>query len=118
MDTDQPDQWIADGLHALALSRRSDLASQCKSDAFCREGRYISFWRKHGVVAYSLQGPVAVLPTEYQASAVDFQGMWTEAGTVENIEQAYDLLVSWIFENKEVVELPARAVRRNGISGV
>jgi len=44
--------------------------------------------------------------------------MWTEAGTVESIEQAFELLVYWIFEGKEVDELPPRAVRRNGISGV
>lgn len=118
MVSEQPDQWIADGLHALAFSHRNDLASQCKSDAFCRGGRHLSFWRKEGVIAYSLQGPIAVLPVEYRASASDFRGMWTEAGTVENIEQAYELLISWIFEGKDVDELPARAVRRNGISGV
>ena len=93
MASDQPDQWIADGLHALALARRSELASQCKSDAFGREGRHLSFWRTGGAVAYSLQGPIAVLPAEYRDSAADFRGMWTEAGTVENIEQAFELLV-------------------------
>jgi hypothetical protein len=44
--------------------------------------------------------------------------MWTEAGTVDDYVQAFELLNSWLVERKEVDDLPKRTIRRNGISGV
>jgi hypothetical protein len=110
-------EGIAEELLTLAKERVVDLAPYCHKHTFGRDGRYLVFWRQGGVISYRLQGPIVELPTEYRDSATAFQGMWTEAGMVETVEQAYGLLMAWIIEVKEVDDLPKRSVRRNGISG-
>jgi hypothetical protein len=56
-----------------------------------------------------------VLPTKLKDSASAFHGIWTEAGTFENVEQAFEFLKSWLIERKEGDDLPDRSVRRYGI---
>jgi hypothetical protein len=62
-----------------------------------------------------MQGPIAVLPNKLKASAGAFLGVWTEAGTIENMRQAFELVRAWLLEWKEVDDLPSRSVRRYGI---
>jgi hypothetical protein len=41
--------------------------------------------------------------------------MWDEAGTLADLEQAFELLKAWLIDRKEVDELPQRSMRREGI---
>jgi hypothetical protein len=91
------------------------LSSTCYDFAFLNEGRFISLWRKDGKVHYNMQGPIDILPERYKASASAFHGMWHEAGTVADLEQAFEFLKAWLIERKEVDLLPERYVRREGI---
>src|SRR5262249_37886853 len=79
-------------LVAFAEQRGFDLSSSCHDWAFLDDGRFISIWRNEGTVHYNLQGRIDALPERYKASAGSFRGMWHEAGTVPDVEQAFELL--------------------------
>jgi hypothetical protein len=85
--------------------------------AFIHAGRYVAFWRKtkDGVIYYSAQGPIEVLPEEFKMSASAFRGMWHEAGFLGDLERAFAFLRAWILDGKEVDELPERGRTRYGI---
>ena len=105
----------AQELVAFAKQRGADLSSTCHDFAFFNEGRFILLWRKQGKVHYNMQGSIDVLPATYKASASAFRGMWHEAGTLADLEQAFELLKAWLIDRKEVDELPQRSMRREGI---
>jgi hypothetical protein len=102
-------------LVVLARQRGIDLDATRHDFAFFNAGRLIMLWRKEGKVHYNLQGPVRKLPERYRASAHAFHGMWTEAGTLTNLEEALEFLKAWLVDRKEVDDLPRRLVRREGI---
>jgi hypothetical protein len=102
-------------LVAFAKQRGVDLSSISHDWAFLGNGRFISLWRKEGKIHYNMQGPVRRLPERYKASASAFHGMWTEAGTVTDLEEAFEFLKAWLIDRKEVDDLPQRYVRREGI---
>ena len=106
---------MARELISLAQQQEVDLASMYNSGTFLHDGRIIWFWRKNDVIHYSLQGPVRMLPERYKASASAFQGIWTEAGTLTDLEEAFEFLKAWLIDRKEVDDLPQRYVRREGI---
>jgi hypothetical protein len=106
---------MARELISLAQQQGIDLASLYNSGTFFHDGRIIWFWRKSDTIHYSLQGPVGVLPQRYKASASAFHGMWDEAGTVTDLEEAFEFLKAWLIDRKEVDDLPQRYVRREGI---
>ena len=105
----------AQELVAFAKQRGVDLSSTCYDWAFLSQGRFISLWRKEDRVHYNLQGPIDALPERYKASARAFRGMWHEAGTLLDLEQAFELLKAWLVDIKEVDHLPQRYMRREGI---
>ena len=105
----------AQELVALAKQRGADLSSTCHDFAFFKEGRFILLWRNQGKVHYNMQGSIDALPARYKASARAFRGMWHEAGTLADLEQAFELLKAWLIDRKEVDELPQRSMRREGI---
>ena len=94
---------------------------------FLKGRRWIDVWRKDslpgtgpahqplGTLNYNMQGAIAVLPSILKGSASAFQGMWSEAGTFENLEQAFELVKAWLVDWKEVDDLPSRSARRYGI---
>ena len=102
-------------LVAFAKQRGIDLGSIWHDFAFFNDGRFILLWRKESKVHYNMQGPVRTLPERYKASASAFHGMWTEAGTVTDLEEAFEFLKAWLIDRKEVDDLPQRYVRREGI---
>ena len=108
-------QATAQELISLAAQQGVDLVPLYDSGTFLHDDRIIWFWRKSGVVHYSLQGKVEVLPLKYQASADAFRGMWDEAGTVADLEEAFEFLKAWLIDRKEVDDLPYRYVRREAI---
>ena len=105
----------AQELVAFAKQRGVDLSSTCHELAFLNEGRFISLWRKEGRVHYNMQGPIDDLPERYKASASAFRGMWHEAGSLPDLQEAFEFLKAWLLDKKEVDALPARYVRREGI---
>jgi hypothetical protein len=102
-------------LVAFAKQRAVDLSPTCYDWAFLNDGRFISLWRSEGKVYYNMQGPIKSLPERYKASASAFRGMWHEAGTLVDLEQAFELLKAWLIDMKGVDDLPKRSMRREGI---
>ena len=115
-------------LVSYGRGRGIDVESYLKESGFQKGERWILFWRKlnslacsgpaderEGTLHYNMQGAVAMVPNAFKQSAGSFRGSWTEAGTLENIEQAFELASAWLLDAKEVDELPGRHVRRSGI---
>jgi hypothetical protein len=105
------------------------LRNDSNDSMFEKNQRSVFFWRKldrlpcsgrpdekEGTLRYNMQGAIAVLPDAYNQSASAFQGGWTEAGALEGIEQAFDLVKAWLLDGKEVDELPQRLARRAGLA--
>jgi hypothetical protein len=120
-------QATAQELVAFAQQHGIDLEPFCIKGNFQKDQRWIFLWRKdelpysgpanekEGTLHYNMQGAIAVVPSKLKESASAFRGAWTEAGTIENIEQAFALLKAWLLDQKEIDELPSRSVRRYGI---
>jgi hypothetical protein len=117
----------AEELLCFAQQEGIDLRPHWIEGNFQKDRRWIFLWRKDetpssgpanvkkGTLQYNMQGARAVLPDRLKDSASAFRGMWTEAGTLENIEQAYELVKAWLIDGKEVDYLPQRQFRRYGI---
>jgi hypothetical protein len=117
----------AQELVSFARQQGTDLEPLRKDFTFQQDRRWIDVWRKDalpgtgpaneplGTLHYSMQGTVSVLPSLLNGSAAAFQGAWNEAGTFENMEQAFALVKAWLLDWKEVDDLPSRCVRRYGI---
>jgi hypothetical protein len=102
-------------LLSLAGQHEFDLAPMYGSGTFLRDARIIWFWRKNGIIHYSLQGKVEVLPRAFQASADAFHDMWHEVGILADLQAAFELLKEWLIDKKEVDDLPLRSVKSQGI---
>jgi hypothetical protein len=117
----------AQELASFAQRQQTDLEPFRKDFTFQKDRRWIDVWRKDslpgtgpaeealGTLHYSMQGPISRLPSRLKGSADAFQGSWSEAGTFENMEQAFELVKAWLLDWKEVDDLPSRSVRRYGI---
>jgi uncharacterized protein YodC (DUF2158 family) len=117
IDVIETGEMAALELIAFAQQKGVDLMSICHSSSFLHEERYISFWRKTrvGVIYYSTQGSIKLLPEEFRESASAFYGMWHEAGYFDNLEQTFAFFKAWILDHQEVDELPKRCRSRYGI---
>jgi hypothetical protein len=118
LEMNDPESQVATAQELLVFAKQCgvDLSSTCYDWAFLNEGRFIVLWRKEGKVHYNMQGSIDALPQRYKASAGAFRGMWHEAGTLPDLEQAFAFLKAWLIDRKEVDDLPQRYVRREGIS--
>ena len=117
----------AQELVSFARPRGIELEALRKDFTFQKDRRWIDVWRKdempysgpadekEGTLHYNMQGAISVVPSQLKASAGAFHGAWSEAGTFESLEQALELVKAWLFDRKEVDELPRRCVRRCGI---
>jgi hypothetical protein len=128
MDPVENERATAEELVEFARQQGFDLAPLRNDTSFDGDGRWVYFWRKRddlpctgrpeekdGTLHYNLQGAISVLPEYLTASAELFRGDWSEAGTFDSIDQAFELLKAWIIDRKEVDDLPPRHVRRAGI---
>jgi hypothetical protein len=127
MDPVENSRAVAQELVSLAKQQGVDLEPMRNGDIFRTDQRFVWFWRKDelpysgpaneeiGTLHYNMQGKIESLPNVLKDSASAFRGMWTEAGTFENIEQAFALLKAWLIDRKEVDYLPFRRTRRYGI---
>jgi hypothetical protein len=117
----------AQELVSFARQQGTDLEPFRKDFTFQKDRRWVDVWRKGslpgtgaadeplGTIHYNMQGAVAVLPSSLRGAADAFQGAWSEAGTFENLEQAFKLVKAWLVDWKEVDDLPGRSVRRCGV---
>jgi hypothetical protein len=117
----------AQELVSFARQQGIDFEPLRKDFTFQKDRRWIDVWRKDelpysgptgeqaGTLHYNMQGTIAVLPSRLEGSASAFRGAWSEAGTFENMEQAFELVKAWLLDWKEVDDLPTRSVRRYGI---
>ncbi len=127
MDPIDNSMAVAQELISIAKQQGIDLESLRNGDMFRRDHRFVWFWRKDelpssgpanqklGTLNYNMQGAIALLPNVLKDSASAFRGAWTEAGSFDNLEQAFALLKAWLIDKKEVDHLPPRHVRRYGI---
>ncbi|HTU91238.1 MAG TPA: hypothetical protein VMF69_14255 [Gemmataceae bacterium] len=127
MDPVENVRATAQELLSFAEEQEVDVGPFCTDGHFEKDQRWVFFWRKdelpysgpagekEGTLHYNMQGVISVLPNKLKESAGAFRGAWTEAGTFENVEQAFALLKAWLLDRKEVDELPSRSVRRYGI---
>ena len=127
MDVLETFQNAAQELVSLAQQRGIDLEPFRHDFTFLKEHRWIYVWRKNslpgtgpaneplGTLHYSLQGKVAAVPESFRASAGAFRGRYHEAGTLADLEQAFELLKAWLIDRKDTDDLPQRFVRSEGI---
>ena len=127
MDPLENSRAVAQEHVALAQEQGVDLEPLRNDDLFLSDRRWIWFWRKDslpgtgpaqeplGTLHYNMQGAISVLPDYLKGSEGLFRGAWSEAGTFDSLEQAFELLKAWLIDRKEVDELPPRHVRRSGI---
>lgn len=127
MDPVENERATAQELVSFARQQGFDLEPLLNVSMFEKDKRWIFLWRKdelpysgpageaEGTLHYNIQGAIDVLPSRLKDSVGAFRGAWTEAGTFENIEQAFRFFKAWLLERKQVDELPERCVRRYGI---
>jgi hypothetical protein len=127
MDPVDNQRATAQEILSIAREREGDMELFCTDGYFEKDQRWIFFWRKdelpysgpagekEGTLHYNMQGAISVLPSVLKESGSAFRGAWTEAGTFDSIEQAFELLKAWLLDRKEVDDLPRRSVRRYGI---
>ena len=77
--------------------------------------RYIFVFERDKRIGYAISGTISILPSQYEKSISCWNGFWNEGGYVENAIEAFALIKAWLFEEKEVHDLPKREVRSTGI---
>jgi hypothetical protein len=99
---------------------RHGVAQGCDVSTFCNEynvfvngKRWVEFWQSDQAIGYHLAGEVRDLPSQLAASRSSFRGVWDEAGTLEGLGHAFELLRSWLIDGKEVDDLPTRSIHRS-----
>jgi hypothetical protein len=111
---------------SFAKKQGVDLEALRNDIAFQKDSRWIEVWRKDslpgtgpvdeplGTLHFAMQGPISRLPGTPRHADIPFYGSWSEAGTLESVEQAFGLVKAWLLDAKEVDDLPPRRVRRSG----
>jgi hypothetical protein len=59
------------------------------------------------------RGEIGKIPSQFAASQASFRGVWDEAGSITDLQEALELVRSWLLEAKEVDELTGRTIRRS-----
>lgn len=107
---------IREEIQAIAKNQKFDLDCDIYEDCFSKEQRSIRFWHQNNLLNYQISGKIKVLPKKFKNSGNVWTGFWNEHGYLETMEQAFELLKSWLFCRDEVEELSCRIVRSQGIS--
>jgi hypothetical protein len=104
----------AERLQHYAAVQGTDLAPlRDEHDVFSHRKRWIDFWLEDARVGYHLRGEIGKLPNQFATSQSSFRGVWDEAGSINDVPQALELLRSWLIDAKEVDELTGRTVHRS-----
>ena len=114
MDFLQSRREAAERLQRYAGAQGADLGQfRDEHDVFFHRQRWIDFWLEDGAVGYHLRGEIGKLPRQFATSQSSFRGVWDEAGSVNDLHQALELLRSWLIDAKEVDELTGRRIQRS-----
>src|SRR5690349_8085292 len=120
MDPNDNHHGTANEIVAHAREQGVETLHFCKEGHFQIDGRWISFWRFDGLpysgkagevlgtLHYNLQGAILKPPREFEEAGDQFLGEWSEAGTLNSLEQAFELLKAWLIDRTDVDELPKR----------
>lgn len=66
-----------------------------------------------GTLHYNMQGALS-LSQPVNADG-EHQKVWSEAGVLETVDQAFELLKAWLVNEKEIETLPGRCAKRQSI---
>ena len=114
MDFLESRREAAERLQRYAAAQGTDLGSfRDEHDVFSHRKRWIDFWLEGATVGYHLRGEIGKLPSRFATSQSSFRGVWDEAGSINDLDQALELLRSWVIDAKEVDELTARMIHRS-----
>jgi hypothetical protein len=114
MDFLESRREAAERLQRYAAAQGTDLGLlRDEHDVFANRQRWIDFWLEGATVGYHLRGEIRKLPSQFATSQSSFRGVWDEAGSVTGLQEAWDLLRSWLIDAKEVDELTGRMIHRS-----
>ena len=126
MDPIENERSVADELAAYALERGFNVETLRNDFVFQTDQRWIWFWRKvdglacsgpadelEGTLHYNMQGALSL--SQLVNADGDHQQIWSEAGVLETLDQAFELLKAWLVNEKDVEKLPVRCARRQSI---
>ena len=114
MDFLEARREAAERLLRHAADQGADIAPfRNEHDVFSNPKRWINFWLEADTIGYHLAGEVGKLPTQLAASQSSFRGVWDEAGSVKDIQQALELLRSWLIDGKGIDDLAERTIHRS-----
>jgi hypothetical protein len=104
----------AERLLRHAAAHGADLAPfRDEYDVFSNRQRWIDFWLEGDTVGYHLRGEIGKLPAPFATSQSSFRGIWDEAGSLDDLHQAWELLRAWLIDGKEIDELTGRMIHRS-----
>src|SRR5437870_10448328 len=113
MDILESRRETAEHLQRYAAAQGTDLRSfRDEHDVFSHRKRWIDFWLEGAAVGYHLRGEIGKLPTQFATSQSSFRGIWDEAGSIDDLHHALQLLRSWLIDGKEVDDLTSRMIHR------
>jgi hypothetical protein len=81
-------------------------------DVFEHQMRSIDFWLEGDTLGYHLRGEIGKLPSDFAGSESLFRGYWDEAGSINDLHQAFRLLHAWLIDAQEIDTLPQRTIHR------
>jgi hypothetical protein len=114
MDFLESRREAAERLQRYAAAQGTDIGRyRDEHDVFSNRQRWIDFWLEDATVGYHLRGEIGKLPSQFATSQSSFRGVWDEAGSINDLPQALELLRSWLIEAKEVDELTGRMIHRS-----
>jgi hypothetical protein len=114
MDFLESRREAAERLERYAAAQGTDLGPfRDEHDIFSHRQRWIDFWLEGATVGYHLRGEIGKLPGQFAASQAAFRGVWDEAGSINDLQQALELVRSWLIDAKEVDELTGRMIHRS-----
>jgi hypothetical protein len=115
MDPVDNERATAKEMVSYARQQGVDLEPVRKDSILQKGQRWIFLWGKRealpcsgpadepeGTLHYNMQGAISVLPSSLKGAAGTFQGAWSEAGTFESMDQAFDLVKAWLLDSREV----------------
>jgi hypothetical protein len=114
MDFLESRREAAERLQCHAAAQGIDLGLfRDEHDVFSNRKRWIDFWLEGATMGYHLRGEIGKLPSQFATSLPSFRGVWDEAGSVNDLHQALELLRSWLIDAREVDELTGRMIHRS-----
>ena len=92
MDFLESRREAAERLERYAAAQGTDLGPfRDEQDVFSHRQRWIDFLLEGATVGYHLRSEIGKLPGQFAASQAAFRGVWDEAGSINDLQQALEL---------------------------